>query len=340
MSAHKKILIVTDLWHTHPNGVATVVYHLKKELEKMGHAVDLLEPSRFFTVPFPLYPEMRLPIFAMRGVRKKVESGRYDHIHIETEALLGLYARRACIRLHIPFTTSLHGQHHLYAKVWLGSLVERIVRSFVAWFHAPSEATLVSTEPVKEQMLSIGLKHVYVRPLGVDESFFTRGTCPSVLEKPVFLFMGRVSSEKSIDEFLSADLPGTKLVVGDGPDRKKLEERFPEAKFVGSQTGQDLIAWCSCADVMVMPSRTETFGLAMVECLALGIPVAAHDVTGPREIVENGVNGFLDEDIARAAKGCLTLSREACRESVRKYSWRSSAETFLSILENTRRSGR
>lgn len=329
----KKILLVTDLWSTHPNGVATVVRNLKKEIEKKGCAVDILESSQFFTIPLPLYPEMQLAIFARRSVRKKIQNGGYDAIHIETEGPLGLYARGACLRLGIPFTTSLHGQHHLYAKVWLGNLFGYVVRRYTAWFHAPALCTMVSTSAVQEQMHALGLRRVYVRPLGVEESFFTRGVCPLDLEKPVFMYMGRVSSEKSIDEFLLADLPGTKLVVGNGPEKKRLEKRFPKAKFVGSQEAARLIAWCSCADVMVMPSRTETFGLTMVECLALGIPVAAHDVTGPREIVQNGLNGFLDEDIAQAAKKCLTLSRDACRESARKYTWSASADTFLSIVE-------
>ncbi len=331
-----RILLVTDLWLTHPNGVATVVENLKKELEKRGWFVDVLEPSKFFTIPFPLYPEMRLPIFSWRAVRKQIEKGSYDYVHIETEAFLGMYARRACMRLRIPFTTTLHGQHHLYAKVWLGDFFERIVRRLIVWFHTPAAAILVSTQPMKAQLLSFGLSRVYIRPLGVSESFFTRGLCPSDFQKPVFLYMGRVSSEKNIGEFLSADLSGTKLVVGDGPERKKLQARFPNAKFVGSKHGQELVDWCSCADVMVMPSRTETFGLAVAECLALGIPVAAHDVTGPREIVQSGINGYLDEDIARAAKRCLTLSHDVCRESVRGYTWSASAEKFLSILDTVK----
>lgn len=336
VSTSKRILIVTDLWFTHPNGVATVVYHLRKELEKMGHTVDVLEPSRFSTVPFPLYPEMRLALFAWRGVLKMIRDGTYDHVHLETEAFLGIYARRACRKLGIPFTTSLHGQHHLYARVWLGSFFEHVLIKIIKWFHAPAAATIVSTEVMKEQLQLLGLKRIYVRPLGVSEMFFTPGVCPAALEKPVFLYMGRVSSEKNIEEFLAADLEGTKLIVGDGPGRRRLESRFPAARFVGSKTGEELVAWCSCADVMVMPSRTETFGLAMVEVLALGIPIAAHDVTGPREIIRNGVNGYLDKDLARAAKCCLALSRMACRDSVRQYTWKASAERFLSILESAR----
>jgi glycosyltransferase involved in cell wall biosynthesis len=329
-----RILLVTDLWHTHPNGVATAIDNLKKELERKGHTVGLLEPGQFFSIPFFLYPDMRLALFARRDVGRAIQEGKYDEIHIATEGPLGWYARSACRRLGLPFTTAFHGQSHLYAEMWLGRPFAYLVKKFLVRFHSQAALTLVTTPAMKEQLHSLGLNRVYVWPLGINEIFFTRGICPVELPKPVFMFFGRVSSEKSVEEFLLADLPGTKLVVGDGPDKEKLEARFPEARFVGSQKGSSLIAWCSCADVLVMPSRTETFGLVMVESLALGIPVAAHDVTGPREIITDGVNGYLDENIARAAKRCLSLSAKDCRDSVQKYTWAASAGTFLSALES------
>ncbi len=335
-----RILLVTDLWHTHPNGVATAVDNLGQALTKKGCVVEVLEPGRFFTVPFPLYPDMRLAVFARSAVRRIVAQGKYDEVHIATEGPLGWYARGACKRLGIPFTTAFHGQSHLYAELWLGKTIGRITLSLMVRFHEAASVTLVTTEPMKKQLNSFGLARVHVWPLGVNEAFFTRGTCPVGLEAPVFMYMGRVSSEKNIDEFFAADLPGTKLVVGDGPDAKKFAAQNPRITFVGYQKGDALINWCSCADVMVMPSRTETFGLVMVECLALGIPIAAHDVMGPREIIQNGVNGYLDEDLARAAKSALTLSRDACRDSVKKYTWSASADTFLSILRSAHRGAR
>jgi|SRR3989344_2005038 len=331
-----RILLVTDLWSAQPYGVFTVVSNLKKELEKKEYTIDILEPGQFFTVPLPLYKGVRMALFSRRSVRRKIAAGAYDDVHIVTEGPLGWYARSACLRLRIPFTTAFHAQLHLYADVWLGRGVGMIVRRLLRWFHSGARATIVSTPALKEQLRSFGITRVWVCPFGVDGRFFTRGSCPTTLPKPVFLFFGRISSEKSVEEFLSADLPGTKLLVGDGPDRKKLEAQFPSAKFVGFQQSDALIAWCSCADVLVMPSRTETFGLNMVEALALGIPVAAHDVTGPREIIKNGVNGYLDENIADAAKRCLSLSRDACRESARYYTWSACADTFLSILRSTR----
>jgi glycosyltransferase involved in cell wall biosynthesis len=334
----KRILLVTDLWFSHPNGVATFVSNIKEELEKLGQTVDILEPGRFFTIPlFWFYPDMRLPIFSRGRVRRMIQHGNYDYVHIETEFFLGIYARRACIKLGIPFTTSLHGQHHMYAKKWIGDFMEKAVIRLIVWFHSAALATFVSNAEIKAQLENFGLKQVFLRGAGVNKRFFTRGTCPIEMEKPIFMYMGRVSLEKNIVEFLSADVPGTKLVVGDGPERKNLQKQFPKARFVGAHSGDDLINWCSCADVMVMPSHTEVFSMAVLECLALGIPVATHDAMGQRDIIKNGVNGWIDDDIGHAALQCLSVPRESCQESVRSYSWAVSAETFLSDLERVHR---
>lgn len=332
MTPHPRILIVTDTWAPEVNGVITALENLKRELEAKGCAVDVVEPSQFFSLPFPLYPEVRLALFARGAVRRKIRKGRYDIIHIATEGPLGWWASGACLSFGIPFTTAMHTQFHMYVARWVGKPVGKMVYAFMCRFHARAACTLVTTPAMQAQLRTAGLTRVRVWPPGIAAQFFTRGTCPAALQGPVFLFLGRVSSEKSVEEFLSADLPGTKLVVGDGPGRKSLEARFPDARFVGYQKGKALIDWCSCASVLVMPSRTETLGLVMMEALALGIPVAAHDVTGPREIVKDGVNGYLDEDIARAASRCLALRSEDCRASVAKYTWEASADAFLAIV--------
>ena len=318
---NKRILIVTDLWSRQPYGIYTVITNLKKELEKQGCTVDILEPDQFFTVPFPLYEGVRLAIFAHGSVRRTIKRGNYDFVHIVTEGPLGWYARSACRRLRVPFTSAVHGQLHLYAEVWLGKFVGRLIRNLMVRFHEAAAVTLVTTKVMHDQMRDFGLQRVVICPLGISDIFFTRGTCPVELAKPVFMFLGRISSEKSVEEFLALDLPGTKLVVGDGPDRKKTEARFPGVRFVGYQKGDALVSWCSCADVLVMPSRTETFGLVMVEALA-------------REIVTNGVNGYLDEDLVHAAKQCLTISPDSCRTSVEQFRWSTSAATFLSIHDS------
>lgn len=329
-----RILFVTDTWHPEINGVVKVIERLKEEIEKRGIVVDIMEPGQFFTIPFPLYAEFRLALFSGRSVGRIIKNGGYDEVHIHTYGPLALYARAACIRLKKRFTMSFHNQVHLYAEVRFGARARRIAERLLRWFYAPAALTLATTNSARERLLGFGLSRVAVWPLGVDEQFFRREVCPRALEKPVFAFLGRVAPEKNVEEFLAADLPGTKLMIGDGPSMKKLKTSCPGAVFLGYRSGRELISWMCCADALVMPSRTDTFGLVILEALALGIPVAAHDVMGARDIIKNGVNGFLDEDIARAAKKCLTISPEACRESAKKYTWDASAEAFLSLLES------
>jgi len=327
----RRILIVTDLWDTHPNGPATTVRNLKRELEARGHAVDLTEPGMFFTVPFPLYPEVPLPLFARGAVRRTILGGNYDDIHLTTEGLLGWYARGICKKRGIPFTTASHGRIDLYGEVWLGKPVGIFMRSLISRFHRPAAIVIVFTKAMESHMRSLGISRIRILPLGVDPIFFKHGTCLAALGRPVFMYFGRVSSEKSVEEFLQADLPGVKLVIGDGPDRKKLQAKYPRVRFAGYQIGGALADWIACADVFVMPSRTDVFPLVVVESLAAGVPVAAYDVAGPREFITVGVNGYLDNDLAAAAKKCLSLSRQACRDSVRQYSWSISADRFLQI---------
>lgn len=327
----RHILLVTDLWLTHPSGPARAIGNLIRELESLGHDVELLDPSQFFSVPFPLYPEVRLPLFAFFGVHRVILGRAHDDIHLVTEGLLGWFARRVCKKHGIPFTTAMHGRTDLYAEMWLGKPVGGLVRSLFRRFHGAAALTLVLTKELQEFARSIGIPRTALWPLGVDPLFQKQGTCPATLEKPVFMYFGRVSSEKSVDEFLRLALPGTKLVIGDGPDRKQLEAKYPLVRFVGYQTGEALVSWLACADVFVTPSKTEVFPLVVVESLAAGVPVAAYDVAGPREFIKEGVNGYLDDDLARAAKRCLSLSRAACRESVQAYTWKATAERFLEL---------
>ena len=332
LSTGSRILLVSDTWHPQINGVVTVIEHLKEEIEQKGIVVEVLEPRQFIAVPFPLYPEFRLALFSRGSIRKKIRDGAYDEVHILTYGPVAWYARAACVRLNKSFTMSFHNQLHLYAEVRLGAWAKKLVEKLIYHFYSPAALTLVTTSSLHEQLLGFGLTRVAVWPLGVQERFFTRGVCPRLFEKPVFMFLGRLAPEKNIEEFLKAKLPGTKIVIGDGPDKKKLEAKYPSAVFLGYQIKEQLVSWMCCADVLVMPSRTDTFGLVIIEALALGIPVAAHDVTGPKDIIRTGVNGYLDEDIACAAMNCLGISRERCRDSVRNYTWSTSADTFLHLL--------
>jgi glycosyltransferase involved in cell wall biosynthesis len=339
MTAHSgdHVLLVTDTWHPQVNGVITVIDHLIDELKQRGIAADVLSPNDFFSLPFPLYPEFQLALFPKKSIVPLLRGGKYTDVHILTYGPVAWYARAACKRIKLPFSMSFHNQIHLYAEVRFGRWARRLTERLIHWFYAPAALTLATTPSALKELRMFGLDKLDLWHLGVDERFFTRDICPRPLEKPVFMFVGRLAPEKNVEEFLAAKLPGTKLVIGDGPDRRKLESRHPEAVFLGYKTGKELVAWMSGADVLVMPSRTETLGLVILEALALGIPVAAHDVTGPRDIIENGVTGFLDEDLARAARHCLELSPEKCQETARRYSWKASTESFFALISSVRR---
>ena len=336
LSPGSRILFATDTWHPQINGVVNVIEHLKVELERKGIIVEVMHPGQFFSVPLPFYPEFRVALFSRRRIFKTIKDGKYDAVHIDTYGPIAWNARRTCTRLKKPFTMTFHNQLHLYAEVRFGKAARRIVEKLIRIFYAPAALTLVTTETARKQLLDFGLTRLAVWPLGVDDRFFTRGVCPRAFDTPVFLFLGRIAREKNIEEFLDAPLTGTKIIIGDGPDRITLERKYPSAVFLGYQTKEKLVDWMCCANVLVMPSRTDTFGLVIVEALALGIPVAAHDVMGPRDIIENGVSGYLDENIARAAERCPKLSPDTCRESARRYSWQASADRFAALIEEAR----
>ncbi len=338
LSPGNRILLVTDTWHPEINGVVKVIEHLQKEIESTGIAVEIMHPRQFYTVPLPVYPEFRLALFSRGSIRKRIEKGRYDEVHILTYGPLAWYARAACIKLNKRFTMSFHNQVHLYAEMRLGRWSRRLTERFLRWFYAPASLVLVTTPTAEAQLRDFGLDNVAVWRLGVEQRFFERGRSSHEYKRPVSAFLGRLALEKNVEEFLAADIPGTKIVIGDGPEREKLEKKYSHVVFLGYQTGDSLISHLSCADVLIMPSRTETFGIVILEALALGIPVAGHDVMGPRDIIVNGVNGYLDEDLAVAARRCLTIGGEACVESARKYSWSGSAQTFISLLNTARAS--
>jgi glycosyltransferase involved in cell wall biosynthesis len=330
----KKIMLVTDAWAPQVSGVVRVQNALIRSLEARGYEVLIIEPSQFFTVKVPFYPEVRLALFARRRVARMIQELRPDAIHLMIEGPLGWAARKACMRAGIPFTTWYHTHFQLYLDMHFRGLLP-VVSWVMHRFHKPAARTLVSTEGLKREVEAMGFKHIVVAPLGVDTKLFTRNPTPTLppLPKPVFVFFSRLAMEKSPEEFLKLELPGTKLVIGDGPDRAKLEAEYGmKNKFVGYKSGQELIDWLSLTDVLVFPSRTETFGLIALEALACGIPVAAHNVLGPRDIIVEGKTGYLGEDLRVAALKCLDLSSTDCRAAALEYSWENSTEAFLRSL--------
>ena len=330
----RKIVLVTDAWFPQRNGVVRVLQALIPRLEARGYEVRVIEPNQFTTIPLPIYPEIRLALFSKRRITQIVEEFQPDAVCLVTEGPLGWAARSVCKRKGIPFITWYHSHFPLYVDVRFHGLI-RPVTSLIRRFHQEALRTMVSTESLKKELESVGYTNMVIMPLGVDTELFVRNPAPppSNFPRPIFVYFSRLAPEKNPEGFLSLNLPGTKLVIGDGPLRRKLEQKYPEAKFLGRyDVGKEFVDQLSVCDVFVFPSKTETFGLVALEALACGIPVAAHDVMGPRDIVTEGKDGYLGDDLAEAAVKCLSLSREDCRKKAEQYSWEHSADALIKNL--------
>ncbi len=327
-----RILIVSDAWMPQVNGVVRTLATVRDELAQMGHVVEVVGPDRFRTLGAPTEPDVRLAILPGRRLRAIIDAFCPDAIHIATEGPLGLAARRLCLRRGWPFTTAFHTRFPEYLKARLGvplGLTWAIMRRF----HRPSAAVLTATASLREELASRGFRNVAAWTRGVDLGLFRpRARGALNLPRPVFLYVGRVAVEKNIEAFLALDLPGSKVVVGDGPARPALERRFPEAHWLGAKFGEDLAGAYAEADVFVFPSLTDTFGLVIVEALACGTPVAAFPVMGPKDVINTAPVGVLDQDLAAAATAALGLDRDACRRFAEGFSWRRCAEILLERL--------
>lgn len=328
----RRILIVSDTWHPKIDGIVRVTDQLVRRLEARGHTTLVVHPGLFFTIPFPVYPELRLALFPTPRLVRMVESFAPDHIHVMTEGPLGLAMRRLCRKRGWKFTTSYHTHLQLYVHVRLQRFLG-FVYGLLNWFHKAAERTMVSTQSLAAALEAHNFKNVVLCPMGVDGDVFVRQNgIARDPNQPVFVYLGRIAPEKSVHDFLKLDLPGKKVVIGDGPSRRQLEQQFPDATFVGYQQGSQLIETLSGCDVMVFPSRTETFGLVVLEALAMGIPVAAYDVMGPRDTITHGVDGYLSHDLREAALKCLELKGDHCRQKALRYSWEATVDAFLSNL--------
>ncbi len=330
----KRLVLITDTWTPNVNGVVTSLQKVTEILKARGWSVFVIHSGLFQTIPSILIPEMRVPLFFYKALGAMLKENSPDYIHIATEGPLGFAARLYCIRRSYSFTTSYHTNFELYADARLG-LLSSPVALFIRNFHKRAIRTMVATQSLKQTLEQSGFGRLGIWPLGIDTTFFKKNAQASLgdFKRPIFLYVGRIAPEKGVEEFLQCRLPGTKLVVGDGPQMKSLVKQYgSKAEFVGFKRGQELVDYFSIADVCVFPSRTETFGLVILEALACGVPIAAHDVMGPRDIITPGIDGFLDEDLARAAESCLALSREACRKTALRYSWSSSADAFVDNL--------
>ena len=329
-----RILLVTDAWLPQVNGVVRTLQTVCRELEGAGHRVERISPETFRTVACPTYPEIRLALAPGREVARRIRRFRPDAIHIATEGPLGLAARRWCVRHGAPFTTAYHTQFPEYLARRTG-LPASLFWRFIRWFHAPATQTMVSTPSIAAQLEANGISPTHRWGRGVDLDLFAPDIdlhpAMAQLPHPIQLYVGRVAVEKNIDAFLANAYPGSKVVVGDGPARAALERKYPKALFLGALTGRPLASAYASADVTVFPSRTDTFGLVIIESLACGTPVAAYPVPGPIDVLSEDV-GAMREDLGEAIAAALTRDRARCHAYAQGFSWAASATQFLSGL--------
>lgn len=332
-AAAQRVLIVTDAWAPQVNGVVRTLEALGRDLSAMGHEVRYSTPEGHITFPMPTYPEIRLVVFPRKNLERMIDAFHPDAIHIATEGTMGLSARAICIKRKIPFTTSFHTRFPEYVHARFPFIPEKTVYRFLRWFHDPAEAMMVATPSLEAEMQAHGFHNLKIWSRGVDVDTFRPipdATLP--YPKPIWLYVGRIAIEKNIEAFLKLDLPGTKIVVGDGPARAQLTARYPEVKFLGPKTGEDLVRHYAASDVFVFPSLTDTFGLVLLEALACGVPVAAYPVLGPKDVIGDAPVAALDVDLRTACLKALDIPRDAARAFALSRSWRACTEQFLANL--------
>ncbi len=328
-----KIALVSDAWLPQVNGVVRTLGRVCDELETLGHEIMVISPQQFRTLPCPTYPEIPLAYDHWWKVRDLLEDFVPDAVHIATEGPLGLTARSACLKRRWPFTTSYHTKFPEYVAARAPVPLSWGYR-FMRWFHRPSRGVMVATDTIRKELEAEGFDNIKPWSRGVDTELFRPDQQPALdLPRPVHLYVGRVAVEKNIEAFL--DLPiegGSKVVVGDGPQRASLQQRYPDVVFTGAKFGEELARHYASADIFVFPSRTDTFGLVMLEAMASGVPVAAYPVPGPLDVVNGHPSGALDEDLSKAVARASGLSRQDCREHALRFSWTACAEQFLGNL--------
>jgi glycosyltransferase involved in cell wall biosynthesis len=324
-----RILIVSDAWSPQVNGVVTSLQALISELRGLGHQVKLLSPADFRALPCPSYPEIRL-VWDLWRVGSAIRAFQPDCVHLATEGPLGWAARRWLSKRGLAFSSAIHTRFPEYVHSRWSWIPLSWGYAFLRTFHRPSQAVLVTTERMREEFARWGCKRLVLWRKGVDTQLFRPELAAPNLAAPVFLYVGRIAPEKNVEAFLALDLPGEQRVVGDGPQREALQAAYPQVQFLGYQYGQALAEAFQSASVLVFPSRTDTYGLVMLEALACGTPVAAFPVAGPLDVLLAGVTGVLDEDLHAACLAALTLDRGRCAELAGRQSWRASALEFLS----------
>jgi glycosyltransferase involved in cell wall biosynthesis len=330
-----RIVLATDAWTPQTNGVVTTLKATAETLTRLGHEVRVLSSQGLRSIPCPSYPEIRLALNPEPYVARELKAFRPHAIHIATEGTLGLAVRRYCRRRDLPFTTSYHTRYPEYlAARW--PLPLTLSYGWLRRFHGAARRTFVSSGTLERELSGRGFARLHLWRRGVDLRQFRPQASPPAelagLPRPIMGYVGRLAVEKNLDAFLALDLPGTKLVIGDGPERLRLTRRYPRALFAGYRHGGELAALLAACDVLVFPSLTDTFGLAMIEALACGVPVAAFPVPGPLDVIEPGVTGVLNADLGVAVGSALRLDRRVCATRAAAFTWDAATRQFLAGL--------
>jgi glycosyltransferase involved in cell wall biosynthesis len=324
-----RVLVATDAWHPQINGVVHTLGEVARAAAPLGATFAFLTPEGLPSLPLPTYPGMRLALARPSAIARRIAALRPAAIHVATEGPIGFLVRRYCMRHGLAFTTSFHTRFPDYVSARV-PVPERWTWAALRRFHGAGGGVMAATPGLEAELIGRGFRNVMAWPRGVDAAAFRpRPGADLGLPRPVFLTVARLAVEKNIEAFLGLDLPGTKVVVGDGPARAGLMRRFPDAVFLGARTGEELASAYAAADVFVFPSRTDTYGLVLLEALASGVPVAAYPVQGPRDVVAGAPVAALDNDLRAACLTALTLSREQCRAFALGKTWEASARCFL-----------
>ena len=333
-----RILVATDAWHPQVNGVVRTLTMVAEAATLHGVEFHFLTPASFRTVAMPSYRDLRVALPAPARIARLIAEAKPDSIHIATEGPIGLLVRRYCRKHGLPFTTSFHTRFPEYVSA-RAPIPEAWVWATLRWFHGASAAVLAATPALANELRARGFANAVLWPRGVDTTLFRPREVDLCLPKPVFLSVGRVAVEKNLEAFLELDLPGTKLIVGDGPARQGLADKYPQAVFLGELQGEALAKVYAAADVFVFPSRTDTFGLVLLEALASGLPVAAFPVAGPRDVIGPAPVGVLSEDLRAACLKALEIPRQACVTFAAGYTWEACAQAFVDAMVDLRTVG-
>jgi glycosyltransferase involved in cell wall biosynthesis len=328
-----RILVATDAWHPKVNGVVRTLTMMATAAQALGCDVRFLTPQSFPTFAMPSYPDLRVALPGAGKIAGLIAEARPDSIHIATEGPIGLAVRRYCRKRRLPFTTSFHTRFPEYISARL-PIPESWSWSALRWFHGASQAVMAATPALAGELRECGFRNVVLWPRGVDAQLFRPRAVDLGVPRPIFLSVGRVAVEKNLDAFPELDLPGTKVVVGDGPARAALQRKYPQAVFLGALHGEALAEAYAAADVFVFPSKTDTFGLVVLEALASGVPVAAFPVAGPRDVIGTAAVGVLSEDLRLACLAALKLAPQDCRRFAANLGWEASARAFVNNISD------